>query len=96
MASPTDCGGKEDIKTQFSTREGVYKHNSLADYSKPNRIPYTTQPSAPVRVSFISMPESGGRDEKICFNVGRDLYVYPYKGSKKVRLYFIDCSTDVL
>ncbi|CAG0914426.1 unnamed protein product [Notodromas monacha] len=75
-----------EIKTQFSTREGIYKRINLAEYSKPIRIPYNTQPGAstPVRVSFVTIPDSSANDEKICFNVGRDLYVYPYKGIRKV------------
>lgn len=79
--------GKEDIlKTQFVTREGVYKLMSSAEYSRPNRVGYaTTQTNTPVKVSFISLPEhSGLLSDKICFNVGRELFIYNYKGVKKV------------
>ena len=78
---------KEDIlKTQFVTREGVYKLMTSAEYSRPNRVGYTTQANTPVKVSFISLPDvSGISSDKICFNVGRELFIYNYKGVKKVR-----------
>ena len=63
---------------------------TLAEYSRPNRVGYANQAantSAPVKVSFVpgaasstgeTGPESG---EKIAFNYGRELFVYPYKGN---------------
>lgn len=43
--------------------------------------------NAPVRVSFVTLPDedSSGYRDRICFNVGRELYVYPYGGVSKVR-----------
>lgn len=79
---------KEDIlKTQFATREGLYKLMTSAEYSRPNRVGYTTQASTPVKVSFVSLPErsSGVSTDRICFNVGRELFIYNYRGVKKVR-----------
>ncbi|CAD6189997.1 unnamed protein product [Caenorhabditis auriculariae] len=106
---------KEDLKTQFTTREGTYRIMTLAEYSRPNRpqglqgataatgatgAATTTTGGAPVRVSFLTlsgfMPpevaESSNRNsnyaehedlysDKICFNVGRELYVYHYRGT---------------
>lgn len=80
--------GKEDVlKTQFVTREGVYKRITAAEYSRGNRVGYaTTQANTPVKVSFVSLPEpSGLLSDKMCFNIGRELFVYNYKGVKKVR-----------
>jgi len=31
--------GSHEVRTHFSTREGVYKMMTLAEYSRPNRIP---------------------------------------------------------
>lgn len=76
--------GKEDIKTQFITREGTYKLMTSAEYSRPNRVGYTPQANTPVKVSFVSIPDSTGHGDRICFNVGRELFVYAYKGVKKV------------
>ncbi|KJH48465.1 WD domain, G-beta repeat protein [Dictyocaulus viviparus] len=101
---------KEELKTHFTAREGTYKLMTMAEYSRPNRIPVNQmQPGtgnvvgAPVRVSFLSlvngknsvspkveeyaldMEENCCDDlstsDRICFNVGRELYVYLYKGT---------------
>ncbi|XP_056336624.1 WD repeat-containing protein 20 [Danio aesculapii] len=78
-------GGKEanEIKTQFSTREGVYKLLPNSEYSRPNRVPFNSQGSNPVKVSFVNVNDQSGNGERICFNVGRELYFYIYKGVKK-------------
>lgn len=40
--------------------------------------------STPVKVSFISMKDPLGLPiDRICFNVGRELFVYNYRGVKK-------------
>lgn len=79
MASP-DGGGKDEIKTQFATREGTYKLMTLSEYSRPNKTAYNGQGNTAVRTSFINLDDG----ERICFNVGRELYVYPYKSVRKV------------
>lgn len=121
---------KDDLKTHFITREGVYKQMTLSEYSRPNRVPLNQGSSntgcAPVRVSFLSirpttssnheneseilvngdiplprrdfgvssefrdglLPDSPTHSEidaftnsdRICFNVGRELYVFVYRG----------------
>ena len=83
-------GPKDELKTQFMTREGTYQLMTLAEYSRPNRVGYANaaaNTSAPVKVSFFPSgaaspgapgPEGG---EKIAFNYGRELFVYPYKGN---------------
>ena len=62
---------------------------TLAEYSRPNRVGYANQAantSAPVKVSFVpgatsnSGETSSDGGEKIAFNYGRELFVYPYKG----------------
>lgn len=67
-----------DVKTQFATREGVYRLMTLSEYSRPNRVGYQAQgQSQPqVRVSLVCLPDQG---ERICFNHGREIYVYVYK-----------------
>ncbi|KAK9874047.1 hypothetical protein WA026_002404 [Henosepilachna vigintioctopunctata] len=71
-----------EIKTQFATREGAYRLMTLSEYSRPNRVGYQQQGQTPpqVRVSLAVLPDQG---ERICFNHGRELYVYVYKGIKK-------------
>lgn len=77
-------GGKDELKTQFTTREGTYKVLSLSEYSRPNRVGYSSsQSNSPVKVSFVSLADAAGTEDRICFNVGRELYVYMYRGIKK-------------
>ncbi|XP_067274428.1 WD repeat-containing protein 20 isoform X2 [Pseudorasbora parva] len=80
-----DGGGKEanEIKTQFSTREGVYKLLPSSEYSRPNRVPFNSQGSNPVKVSFANVNDQSGNGDRVCFNVGRELYFYIYKGVRK-------------
>lgn len=74
-----------EIKSQFSTREGAYKLLTHSEYSRPNRVPFNSQGSNPVRVSFVNVNDQSGNGDRICFNVGRELYFYIYKGVRKVR-----------
>ncbi|XP_051953952.1 WD repeat-containing protein 20-like [Xyrauchen texanus] len=78
-------GGKEtnEIKTQFTTREGVYKLLPNSEYSRPNRVSFNSQGSNPVKVSFVNVNDQSGNGDRICFNVGRELYFYIYKGVRK-------------
>nr|XP_046222287.1 WD repeat-containing protein 20 isoform X1 [Oncorhynchus gorbuscha] len=78
-------GGKDinEIKTQFTTREGVYKLLTHSEYSRPNRVPFNSQGSNPVKVSFVNVNDQSGNGDRICFNVGRELYFYIYKGVRK-------------
>ena len=75
-------GEPGDVKTQFVTREGTYRLMTLSEYSRPNRVGYQPQGQTPpqVRVSLVTLPD---KSERICFNHGRELYVYVYKGIKK-------------
>ena len=101
MAVQGDVGGtKDEIKTQFTTIEGVYKLLPQCEYSRANRVAgynNSSSSSPTVRVSFICLPEANNGSlnsnsscndrTKICFNYGRDLYVYTYKGIKKVNFF---------
>lgn len=84
MATQSEGGGKDEIKTQFMTREGTYKLMPLSEYSRPNRVSYNGQANTPVKVSFITLNDQNGPSDRICFNVGRELYFYHYKGVRKV------------
>uniref|UniRef100_A0A0N5AK11 WD_REPEATS_REGION domain-containing protein n=1 Tax=Syphacia muris TaxID=451379 RepID=A0A0N5AK11_9BILA len=123
---------RDELKTQFITREGVYRQMTLSEYSRPNRISYSQGGagvgSMPVRVSFLTLPSNAcahdvndallvnsdlvqsqntmnlpcsksitsfgsvARSESdsvtvkdiICFNIGRELYVYFYRGVNTV------------
>lgn len=79
----------DNLKVSFATREGVYRVMVGSEY-RPNRIgSYATTPqtNTPVKVSFISSNDSLGQTvDRICFNIGRELFVFNYKGVKKVSL----------
>ncbi|KAL8589722.1 hypothetical protein ACOMHN_027230 [Nucella lapillus] len=83
MAAQSEGGGKDDIKTHFSTREGLYKLMPLSEYSKPTRVAYNGQANPPVKVSFVNVDDGSSSPDRLCFNVGRELYVYVYKGVRK-------------
>lgn len=57
MANQLDPNVKDDLKTQFVTREGTYRLLTLSEYSRPNRVGYTNNQSSPqVRVSIVTLP----------------------------------------
>ncbi|XP_004530634.1 WD repeat-containing protein 20 [Ceratitis capitata] len=59
MAGQLDPNVKDDLKTQFVTREGTYRLLTLSEYSRPNRVGYTTTQSSPqVRVSIVTLPNN--------------------------------------
>lgn len=84
MAAQSEGGGKDDLKTHFATREGLYKLMPLSEYSKPTRVTYNGQANPPVKVSFVNVDDGSSSPDRLCFNVGRELYVYVYKGVRKV------------
>lgn len=72
-----------DIKTSFVTREGMYRLMTLSEYSRPNRVTYQPQGQTPPQVNVSLVSLGGEEGDRICFNHGRELYVYVYKGIKK-------------
>ncbi|KAJ7379952.1 WD repeat-containing protein 20 [Desmophyllum pertusum] len=82
MASSRGATGQE-IKQHFATKEGCYRLLDLSVYSRPTKIPYSVQQCHPVRVSFVTVKDQGGCNDRIAFNVGRELYFYIYKGVRK-------------
>ena len=51
---------RDELKTQFLTREGTYHLMTLAEYSRPNRVGYANQAAtanAPVKVSKVIFQE---------------------------------------
>ncbi|XP_065661867.1 dystrophia myotonica WD repeat-containing protein [Hydra vulgaris] len=74
-----------EVKTQFCTKEGCYKSLKFSDYSRPARLANNASNNIPVKLSFVTLkgvPE-GDCEDKIAFNVGRDMYFYNFRGTKK-------------
>lgn len=62
MATQLDSNIKDELKTQFQTREGVYHLLPLPEYTRTNRVSYTNQQSSPqVRVSIVTLPNPASR-----------------------------------
>jgi len=80
-------GVADDVRTQFRTREGVYRLMKLSEYSRPTRSPPNGPNSTPFRIAFVSAPDAYNRrvDDVLAFIVGKELYVYYYNGIRKVR-----------
>ena len=93
MSELSASGARDDVRTQFLTREGLYRLMSLSEYTRPSRLPLNGPNNTPVRVSFVRTaaadPVAVGSatvaDEKLCFNTGKELYIYNYNGIRKVR-----------
>uniref|UniRef100_A0A671NT28 WD repeat-containing protein 20-like n=1 Tax=Sinocyclocheilus anshuiensis TaxID=1608454 RepID=A0A671NT28_9TELE len=71
-----------EIKSQFRTREGFYKLLTLSDSQQRGPGAANSSPGSlpPVRVSMVKLkPEDPSEDsERVCFNIGRELYFYTY------------------
>ncbi|XP_070761768.1 WD repeat-containing protein 20 isoform X3 [Enoplosus armatus] len=78
-----------EIKSQFRTREGFYKLLTLSDSQQRGGLPRANSSPAgflpPVRVSMVKLqPEDPSEEsERVCFNIGRELYFYTYTNIKK-------------
>ena len=52
MATQSEGGGKDELKTQFMTRERMYKLMTFSEYSRPTRFAFNGQRNTPVKVLF--------------------------------------------
>lgn len=86
MAMNGDNSTKDDQKTRFSTREGVYSLLPLIEYYRPNRSNFSSTPIPlnPVHLSMVTVPSVRDHPERLCLNIGKELYIYVYKGIKSV------------
>jgi len=82
----TESGGNrnDEVKTKFAAREGTYTLQVLSEYSRPTRSPYSDAGNFPVTVSFTQLSKQNDTPERLAFSIGRELYVYPFKGIRKV------------
>ena len=86
MAMNGDCSAKDELKTRFATREGEYKLMRLIEYYRPNRSNFSSVPIPlnSVHLSLITIPGARDYAERLCLNIGKELYIYVYKGIKSV------------
>lgn len=80
---------KDEIRTQFQTREGLYKLMNLSEYSRPSRFPQNGPNTSLLRVSFVSVVDPSNSDrlnDLIAFNISKELFAYVYNGVRKVNM----------
>lgn len=78
-------GSADDVRTQFRTREGIYRLMKHSEYSRPTRTPQNGPGTTPFRVALVSVPDpyNSRIDDILSFIVGKELYVYYYNGIRK-------------
>ena len=84
-----------DIKTQFCTKEGCYKLLQLSDYSRPLRPSSGPPNNIPVRFSFVTLKDGTDCEDKIAFNVGKDMFFSNFKGVRKVSCFCLKPREDM-
>lgn len=80
----SNYGAAEYYRTEFFTREGVYKNVRASEYCRPSRQALFGKELSPVKVSFVNCKDKDGTGEWVVFNAGKELYVYPFEGVGKV------------
>ena len=97
MASGSRSGSfQSDIRSEFSTKEGVYRNIKASEHCRPSRQALLSKELSPVRVSLVGCKDSDGHHEWILFNSGKELYFYRFEGVGKVLLWPLDCVTAAL
>ena len=90
LADCVDLASRDDVKTHFNTREGNYTLMPLSEYSRPNKNAFSQPSQQPVKISFsnssgyIQNKPTQSHSEKICFNIGKEIYVHSYNSVRKV------------
>lgn len=85
MATSRHSASQSDIRTEFTTKEGVYRNIKASEHCRPNRLPLYGKELSSVKVSFVSCKDKEGPYEWVLFNSGKELYFYPFEGVGKVR-----------
>ena len=82
MSAPaTSEASKEDLKTQFITREGLYKVVALSDCMRQNRNSFNGQCNTPVKISFINFGDKSGGCGGVGKENGRNDVLQSWKGT---------------
>ena len=84
MATSTNPRHSTEIRTQFSTKEGVYRNAKASEHCRPSRQPLFGKELSPVQISLVSCKAQDGVYEWIAFNSGKELYFYRFDGVGKV------------
>ena len=89
MANPHSGTLSSELRSEFKTKDGVYKNLRMHQFSKPRGQPLLGKELSETRVSFVSVKDMQGLSEWIVFNSGRELLCYPFQGTQQVRFVFM-------
>jgi hypothetical protein len=87
MAGFESRSRSSDLKTHFTTREGLYILMDRPNFDRIARSQCQSQHFPPMKVSFLSLKKGGDdspSEERVLFNAGRDLLFFPFNGLNKV------------
>ena len=73
-----------EVRTEFSTKEGIYKNIKALEYCRPNKQALFGKELQPVQVSIASCKDKSRVLEWILFNAGREIYLYNFTGLGEV------------
>lgn len=73
-----------DLRTEFKTKEGLYKNVKPLQYCRPKKQPLVGEELSPTRISLVTAKDARGQKEWMVFNSGRELYCYPFEGVERV------------
>lgn len=77
MASDED----DEVKSHFCTKEGHYTVVRKQGLSRPDKTPFITPITLPVRLSFVTLKDGSSCENRIAFNVDREILVYRFGGA---------------
>ena len=70
-----------EVKTHFSTKEGHYSLVKKQELCRPDKLPFITPVTMPVRLSFVTLKDGSSCESRIAFNVDRELLVHRFGGA---------------
>lgn len=73
-----------DIRSEFKTKDGVYKNIKANQFSKPRGHPLLGKELSETQISLVSVKDMQGLSEWVVFNSGRELFCYPFYGPNQV------------
>lgn len=73
-----------EVKTHFFTKEGEYRLIPEAGLIRPSKLPYNPIVTQPVRLSLVTLGRGDVPDDRVVFNVDREIYFSTFCGATEV------------
>ena len=83
-------------RSEFKTKDGVYKKLQTHQYSKPKGFPLLGRDLSQTNVTLVTVKDMQGMSEWILFNSGREFYCYDFYGTEQVSLHIVCRTVDSL